>query len=275
MLAVGRPFAQALIPSAHVRNAGTFDIELEIAIERRAGGNVRQREAVAGQERPRRQNAVQEPKMIGAARQALADRRPVALRFRRAIVAPEDAHEEIGLERRLRPVHPAVDARALGRVRGPQAAAIVAGGEVSQNGVGFPHRQIAILDHRYASVRVQRPERRLIEPAEVAAGGDVLMGKTELADEPKHFLDVEGAAASPNLEHGRFLLMAVAVCRCACWPSAGVDGHDNAVDSADGISSPIRWARSCSRFEASSPRRAPWSTSGLKSPLADMRRDWI
>src|SRR5215475_14987405 len=87
--------------------------------------------------------------------------------------------------------------------------------------MGFPHRQIAILDHRYASVRVQRPKRRLVESAEAAAGGDVLVGKTELADEPKHFLDVEGAAASPNLEHRRFLLMAVAVCRCACWPPVG------------------------------------------------------
>src|SRR6516165_8524148 len=156
---------------------------------------------------PRRQNLVQQPKMAGAAREALADRRPVALRFRRAIVTPENAPPEIGLERRLRPVHPAIDARALGRVRRPQAAAIVAGGEVSENGVGLPHRQIAILDHRYAPVRVQRPKRRLIEPAEVATGGDVLMGKTEFADEPKHFLHIEGAAASPNLEH-RVLLMA-------------------------------------------------------------------
>ena len=148
--------------------------------------------------------------MAGAARETLADRRPVALRFRRAIVAPENAHQEIRLERRLRPVHPAIDARALGRVRGPQAAAVMAGGQIPENGVGFPHRQIAILDDRYASVRVQRPKRRLIEPAEVAAGGDVLMGKTELADEPKHFLHIEGAAASPNFEH-RFLLMAAAV----------------------------------------------------------------
>src|SRR5262245_46132799 len=213
--------------------------------------------------------------MVGAAREVLADRRPVALRLRRAIVAPEDPHQEIGLEGRLRPVHPAVDVRPLGRVSRPQAAAIVAGRQISENGVGFPHRQIAIFDHRYASVRVQPPKRRLVEPAEVAAGGDVLVGKTELADEPKHFLDVEGAAASPNLEHRRFLLMAAAVCRYACWPSAGVDGHDNAVDSADGISSPIPSARSCSRFEASSPMRAPWFPSALKSPLADMRRDWI
>src|SRR5215813_11932412 len=51
----------------------------------------------------------------------------------------------------------------------------------------------------------------LIESAKVAAGGDVLMGKTELADEPKHFLHIEGAAASPNFEHRRFLLMATAV----------------------------------------------------------------
>src|SRR5262245_42169957 len=101
--------------------------------------------------------------------------------------------------------------RARGRVCGPQSAAIVASGQVPENGMGFPHRQIAILDHRHASMGVQRPKRRRIEPAEVAAGGDVLMGKTELADEPKHFLDVEGAAASPNLEHRRFPLMAGAV----------------------------------------------------------------
>src|SRR5207247_857034 len=104
--------------------------------------------------------------------------------------------------------HPAIDPRARGRVRGPQAALIVAGGQISEDSVGFPHRQIAILDHRYASMGVQCSKRRLVEPAEIAAGGDVLMGQTELADEPKHFLDIEGVAASPNLEHGRPLLMA-------------------------------------------------------------------
>src|SRR5262249_30400916 len=169
--------------------------------------------------------------MIGAARQTLADRRPVALRFRRAIVAPEDAHQEIVLERRLRPVHPGIDARALGRVGGPQSAAIVAGGQVPENGVGLPHRQIAILDHRYASMGVQRPKRRLVEPAEVAAGRDVLMGQTEFADEPKHFLHIEGVAASPNLEHRRFLLMADAATplRFLAGP-AGFDGYNNAVE---------------------------------------------
>src|SRR5215471_11614376 len=34
---VRRPLAQALIPRGDVRNGGTLDIELEIAIERRAG----------------------------------------------------------------------------------------------------------------------------------------------------------------------------------------------------------------------------------------------
>src|SRR5262249_61284156 len=101
--------------------------------------------------------------------------------------------------------------RALGRVCGPQSAAIVAGRKIPENGMGFPTREIVILDHRYASVRVQRPKRRLVEPAEAAAGGDVLVGKTELADEPKHFLDVEGVAAPPNLEHGRPLCIAGAV----------------------------------------------------------------
>src|SRR6516162_1285235 len=93
VMAVSRPLAQALIPGGHVRNVRTFDIELEIAIKRRAGGNIRQREPRAGQERPRRQNLVQQPKMAGAARETLADRGPVALRFRRAIVTPENTHQ--------------------------------------------------------------------------------------------------------------------------------------------------------------------------------------
>src|SRR5262245_54856333 len=97
--------------------------------------------------------------------------------------------------------------RARGRIRGPQSAAIVAGRQIPENGMGFPHREIAILDHGYASMGVQRPKRRLVEPSEAAAGGDVLVGKPELADEPKHFLDIEGVAASRNLEHGRPLLI--------------------------------------------------------------------
>src|SRR5262249_54891652 len=146
--------------------------------------------------------------------------------------------------------------------------AIVAGRQIPENGMGFPHRQIAILDHRYASMGVQRPKRRLVESAEAAAGGGVVMGGTRLGDEPKHFLDVEGVAASPNLEHGRPLLPAGAAMPLLAGPP-GFDGRDN----ADGVSSPIRWARSCSRSRASSPMRAPSSPSALKSPLADMRRD--
>src|SRR5262249_57285138 len=91
MLAVRRPLAQALIPGGHVRNVRTFDIELEIAIERRAGGNVRQREPGAGQERPRCQNLVQQPKMLGAAREFVADRGPVALRLWRGMIAPTES----------------------------------------------------------------------------------------------------------------------------------------------------------------------------------------
>src|SRR5262249_59847836 len=138
-------------------------------------------------------------------------------------------------------VHPAVAARARGWVRGPQSAAIVTGRHVSENGMGFPHRQIAILDHRYASMGVQGPKRRLVEPSEVAAGRDVLMGQTELADEPKHFLDIEGVAASPNLEHGRPLLIAgpwpVPLCRSAPCRSAGFDGRDN--DRRRQLSNPV------------------------------------
>src|SRR5262249_49448184 len=55
--------------------------------------------------------------------------------------------------------------------------------------------------------------------------------ETEFADEPKHFLHIEGVAASPNLEHRRFLLMADAATplRFLAGP-AGFDGYNNAVE---------------------------------------------
>ena len=55
-----------------------------------------------------------------------------------------------------------------------------------------------------AAMRIQRQETRRIESAEAAAGVDMLMGKTEFADQPHHLLDVERAAPSPDFQHQPF-----------------------------------------------------------------------
>ena len=52
---------------------------------------------------------------------------------------------------------------------------------------GFPHDGIAVLHHRHAAVRF-REEIRQVEPAEFAAGVDMLMSKIEFADQPHDFL---------------------------------------------------------------------------------------
>jgi hypothetical protein len=113
------------------------------------------------------------------------------LRFGSSIEAPEYAHQEVRLQRRLRPVHPAVDPgtrRGIGR---PEAAGAIARGEITQDGVGFPHHGFAIPDHGHPAVRIHGQEVWPIEPAKVAARIDMFVRETKLADQPHHFLDVE------------------------------------------------------------------------------------
>jgi hypothetical protein len=54
---------------------------------------------------------------------------------------------------------------------------------------------------RHAAVRIHHEEIRQVEPAEFAAGVDMLMSKIELADQPHDFLDIERTAPSPDFQH--------------------------------------------------------------------------
>ena len=63
--------------------------------------------------------------------------------------------------------------------------------EITKDGVGFPHRGIAIPDDGNAAVRVHRQESRRIEPAKRTAGVNLLVREFEFADQPHDFLDVE------------------------------------------------------------------------------------
>src|SRR5260370_18396260 len=109
MLAVSRAQLEPLIPGGYMPHLRALDVQLEIAVERCAGRDVGEREFVADQERPGRKDAVEQPEVLGTAGEASTDGRPVTLGFWCAVVAPEDTVEEIGLERGLRPVHPAFD----------------------------------------------------------------------------------------------------------------------------------------------------------------------
>src|SRR6187200_594854 len=144
VLAIGVALAQAPIPGFHVRDRGPLDLQFEIAIERRAGWDVGQRERVTAQEPPVREHPVQQFEMTGAAGDLVADGGPVSLRFRRPIEAPEDAHEKVRLQRRLRPVHPAVDLRARAGIVRPEAA--MARSEITQDRMRFPHDGAVIVD---------------------------------------------------------------------------------------------------------------------------------
>jgi hypothetical protein len=61
--------------------------------------------------------------------------------------------------------------------------------------------RIAVLYHRHAAVRIHREKTRQVEPAEFAAGIDMLMSKTEFANQPHIFLDIERTSPPPYFRH--------------------------------------------------------------------------
>ena len=125
----------------------------------------------------------------------------------RAIERPEHAEQEIGLQRGLRPVHPALDARARSRIRAPELLRAVARREVPQNRVRLPDHRAAVVDHRHAAVRVHGGEFRRIEPAEPAAELNMFMRQRELAHQPHDFLGVERAHPPEDFQHGDSLFL--------------------------------------------------------------------
>src|SRR3954471_7954890 len=64
---------------ASIRNRWALDVELETAIERGAGRDVRQRKRIATQEWPVREQSVEQSEMLGAAVDRVADGGPVSL----------------------------------------------------------------------------------------------------------------------------------------------------------------------------------------------------
>src|SRR5262249_6749850 len=87
----------------------------------------------------------------------------------------------------------------------PETPLTVARGEIAQNGVGFPHRGVAVANDRNAAMGIHGEKSRIIEPAEAAAAIDMLVRQFQLADQPHHLLAVERAAPLPDLELSRFL----------------------------------------------------------------------
>ena len=63
--------------------------------------------------------------------------------------------------------------------------------EIAQDGVRFPNRGIAVLNDGHPAMGIHRQERGRIEPAEFAAGIDMLVIEREFADQPHDLLDVE------------------------------------------------------------------------------------
>src|ERR1700694_2120899 len=122
MLAIGGPTLEALIPLLDHRKGWPLDLQLEITIKRRACGNVGKRENFSTQERPIREHSFEQSEVLSTARNLVADGCPITQMLGCSVKSPEHAHQKVRLERRLRPVHPAVGLRSRTGVRGPKLA---------------------------------------------------------------------------------------------------------------------------------------------------------
>ena len=200
MLAVGGARGEPLIPGLHIWHVGALEAETEIAVERGAGGDVGEREMVAGEVGLAREMRVEQAIVVRSGLHVPTDARPVVLVVGRPVIAPEQLHE-ITLQRDRGPVHPAIDERAPRGVARPQRVVAVARREIAQDRVGFPHHEAIVVDHGDPPVRIHGEERGIVQSAECAAGVDVGVWQAELADEPQGLLHVERAAASPDAEH--------------------------------------------------------------------------
>jgi hypothetical protein len=76
------------------------------------------------------------------------------------------------------------------------------GGEVANDGVGFPQREpILFLDRRHKAIWIHGEIGRLLVLAERPADIDALVRQVELAHRPHHLLHVDGVLAPPDLQH--------------------------------------------------------------------------
>ena len=207
------------------------DRHLEPQVDEHPQGDVAHAQGLARQVGLRRQLRLGDRQQFGALPRRGLCRRRVALFRRQAHGVEEDGDERRG-QGRGGPVHPAVGRRPHGRVRRPQAAGVVARGQIADDGVGFPQHQAVVLDHRHQAVGIARPVGRGVDHAEGHAGVDPLIGEVGLAATPQHLLDVVGVGPAPDPEHQS------SSCRDASWRSrlqrqASVARGQAAISSAE------------------------------------------
>jgi hypothetical protein len=98
-----------------------------------------------------------------------------------------------------------IDLGAPRRIVGPQIRRAVSGREIAQDRLGFPHHDVAVLDHRDLAVRVQGSKGGHVQPAELAPDIDPPIGQTEFLQQPSDLLHIEGGGAPVKGDHGRLL----------------------------------------------------------------------
>src|SRR6266516_3944271 len=166
-----------------------------------ANRNIAHRECRAGDEGLLRERGVENLHCIGGLRLRGGDRRLVALLRRRANQAPERAGNGEAEHGEL-PVHPLAGERARLPVSGLELADTIARGKIADDGIGFPHRKIAVLQRGHQPVGIHSKIGRLLVAAEFSADVDALVLEPELADRPHHLLNVRRGIAPPNFQHG-------------------------------------------------------------------------
>ena len=190
---------------------GPLRHQLPEAIGHDADRNVAHRECRAGGVRLFRERGVEDLHRLGGLGLRGGDCRLVALLRRRADQAPECAGDG-GPDHGELPVHPLAGERARLPVGRLELSRAVARGEIANDAVGFPQREIAVLQRGHQAIGIEREIGRLLIAAEFPADVDALVLEPELTDRPHHLLHVGRGVAPPNFQHPFLPFCSVSAC---------------------------------------------------------------
>jgi hypothetical protein len=103
------------------------------------------------------------------------------------------------LQRRQRPVQPAVDSGARPGRGGIDLISLAIGEvEIAHDRIGFPQHVVAVDQRRHPPVGVHREIFGLVVLAERHAGIDAPVGQVEFGQAPQHFLNIDRIGPAPD-----------------------------------------------------------------------------
>ncbi|KGC87598.1 hypothetical protein DO71_4783 [Burkholderia pseudomallei] len=197
---VWRTLLERAIPALDIRCVGTLDIKFVISVARHADRYVGDAQSIAAKKFAIGQLSIEQPNVVRATGNLTADPVPLPFVFRGAVIGPENAGQEIWLQRRQHPVHPSVLQRPGQRIGWPEASSAISVSEVAHDRVRLPYRLVSVQQQRNTAMRIHCEKCRLVEAAEPTTGRPPVIRQAQFVEQPCRLLNVERVLAPPKCQ---------------------------------------------------------------------------